>query len=545
MQYSFASDANAVFKSSEGFSVPPIIVGLGGLLSNSACCVLKNGQIAGGVEQAKVSRQDRPGGFPDEAFKIALEVAGVKPEEIDCIALARPFALGPESAAQLELRARFPATEIAVVEHHHAHAASAYYASSFPSAAVLSIDRAGDFRSGVLFRGEANELTPLRDLYFPDSLGDLFNRVTELIGFEPRADEHKVQWLSASGKPKFVTLFRKLLHRGESAWPQIDRTYFDADRLTEGGFSTRFHDEVGIAPGQALSAETKADLAASLQTAVSETVIAMLGDTANVCLTGGLALNAFLIRALEEKFANVFVQPMAGNAGTSLGAALYVWHNFYRQSARVPFDKLCLGPSYSSEQIKQVLENCKLRFRFLLTEGELIQQATRALNDHKIVAWMQGRMELGPRALGNRSILASPLNAYSTENLNVYIKHRESFRKFAASVPEEFAHTYFEVGPNAPYLATVGRVRREFREIFSAAVLGDDFIRVHTVRKQENPLFHALLTAAGDSTELPVLYNTSFNLFGDPLVCTPRDAVRSFYSSGIDALFVGSFYLEK
>jgi len=154
-------------------------------------------------------------------------------------------------------------------------------------------------------------------------------------------------------------------------------------------------------------------------------------------------------------------------------------------------------------------------------------------------------MEFGPRALGNRSILASPLNPYSTENLNVYIKHRESFRKFAASVPEELAEEYFEVGPNARYLATVGRVRPRHRETFSAALLGKDLIRVHTVRKDENALYHKLLTAAGASTGLPVLYNTSFNLFGDPLVCTPRDAVRSFYSSGIDALFVGSFYMEK
>ncbi len=271
----------------------------------------------------------------------------------------------------------------------------------------------------------------------------------------------------------------------------------------------------------------------------------MIGNSENVCIAGGLALNAFLIHSLEARFANVFVQPVGGNAGTALGAALHVWHNFYGESARVPFETLCLGPAYSPEQIKGVLENCKLRFRYLLTEGELIRQAIQALAENKIVAWMQGRMELGPRALGNRSILASPLNPYSTENLNVYIKHRESFRKFAASVPEEAASEYFVAGPNARFLATVGRVRPEYRATFAAAILGEDFIRVHTVRKQENPLYHALLVAAGDSTGLPILYNTSFNLFGDPLVCTPRDAVRSFYSSGIDALFAGSFYLEK
>jgi carbamoyltransferase len=158
---------------------------------------------------------------------------------------------------------------------------------------------------------------------------------------------------------------------------------------------------------------------------------------------------------------------------------------------------------------------------------------------------MQGRMEFGPRALGNRSILASPLNPYSTENLNRFIKHREPFRKFAASVPAEMAGEYFEAGPNARYLATVGRVHSKYRKTFEGAVMGDDAVRVHAVFKDDNPLYHSLLHAAGKATGLPVLYNTSFNLFGDPLVCTPRDAVRSFYSSGIDALFVGNFVVEK
>ncbi len=209
------------------------------------------------------------------------------------------------------------------------------------------------------------------------------------------------------------------------------------------------------------------------------------------------------------------------------------------------FSDLCLGPSFTAEEIKQVLENCKLNFRYLLTTGELIATAVREIQDQKIVAWMQGRMEFGPRALGNRSILASPLNPYSTENLNIYIKHREPFRKFAASVPEEVVEQYFEVGPNARFLATVGRARPEHRKLFESAILGDDLVRVHTVHRQENPLFWELLQATGEATGLPVLYNTSFNLFGDPLVCTPRDAVRSFYSSGIDALFVGNFFLEK
>ena len=175
----------------------------------------------------------------------------------------------------------------------------------------------------------------------------------------------------------------------------------------------------------------------------------------------------------------------------------------------------------------------------------LLQNAVSMLGERKISAWMQGRMEFGPRALGNRSILASPLDPYSTENLNVFIKHREPFRKFAASIPAEIVSEYFEVGPNASELATVGRVKPAHRKTFASAILGEDIVRVHTVAEADNPLYHRLLQEAGKATGLPVLYNTSFNLFGDPLVSTPRDAVRSFYSSGIDALFVGNFVLEK
>ena len=522
------------------------IVGLGGLLSDPACCVIRNGRLVSAVEQRKVSRRDRPGTFPQEAFDGALQVAGIGLKDIDCVAVARRFATTSESAAQLELRARFPQSEIVVVEHHHAHAASAYYTSPFRKAQVLSIDRAGDYRSAVLYQGVANHITPLREMYFPDSFGDLFNRVTELIGFEPRADEHKVQWLSTFGQPNYLSTFRNILRWNELSWPHFDRSYLDADELRRGGFSARFYEECGLPAHTPLSEEAKADMAASVQAAVEEAIIRMLGDAENVCFAGGLSLNSLLVRALERNCREVHVQPVGGNAGTSVGAALYVWHNHYGEEERIPFETLCLGASYSPQEVKQVLENCKLRFLFIPTEGELIERAVEALNDFKVVGWMQGRTEFGPRALGNRSILASPQNPYSTENLNVYIKHRERFRKFAASVPAELADKYFEVGPNANYLATVGKVRPEYRGALASAVLAkDDLVRVHTVRREENPMFHSLLIAAGRSTGLPLLYNTSFNLFGDPLVYTPRDALRSFYSSGIDTLFAGNFVIDK
>ena len=514
------------------------ILGLGGLQHDAACAVLNNGKIAAAVEQEKVARRHIAGAIPTEAIDSALELAKLKASDIDCVAIAAPAA-----DLHLRIRARFPNARLTVVEHQAAHAASAYYASGFEQARVLTLDRRGEFRCGALWNGASNELHLDREMYYPDSAGEVYSRVTEFLGFEADADEHKVQWLSASGTPRFQELFEELL----PTWDGARRDWFDANRVGRGGFGARFYDRLGLKDGETPAAGDRPDIAASLQQALQKSVIALAGEGENLCLAGGMFLNTMLVAALENsgKYKNVFVQPEAGNAGTALGAIYHAWHHVSGQKRRIPPHGMFLGPSYEKEEIKQVVENCKLRFRFLLTTDELLDAAVEAIYRDRIVAWMHGRMEFGPRALGNRSILASPLNPYSTENLNAYIKHREGFRKFAASVPAELAGEYFETGPNARSLATVGRVRPAHKERFEAAILGDNLVRVHTVREEDNPLYWKLLHRAGKASGLPVLYNTSFNLFGDPLVCSPRDAVRSFYSSGIDALFAGHFLVEK
>jgi carbamoyltransferase len=524
------------------------ILGLGGLLNDAACAVLKNGRLVSAVEQEKVARRLHPGQLPDDAIRAAMELAGIAPKDVDTVAIARPFSERKDSTLHLELRDRFPASHVVLVEHQLAHASSAYFASPFTEATVLTLDRSGDFRCGGRWRAAGSRLSLEREIYYPDSLGDLYSRVTDMLGFEPGAEEHKVQWLSASGDASLAPLFEEVLPCTDANWPRLERGFFDVNRSGRGGFSSLFYKRLGLADDAPIDKAMRVRLAAGLQQAVERAVLSMAGDAGdNLCLAGGLFLNALLIAALERsgRWKNVFVQPASGNAGTALGAILYAWHQVHQQSERIPFQTLNLGPSFDSEAIKRVLENCKLRFRLLLTTRELISATVERLAADQIVAWMQGRMEFGPRALGNRSLLASPLNPYSTENLNLYIKHREEFRKFAASVPAEMASTYFEFGPNARYLATVGRVRPEHRKTFESAVLGDGWVRVHTVDAAENPLFHDLLHAWGEKTGLPVLYNTSFNLFGDPMVCTPRDAVRSFYSCGVDSMLVGNFLLEK
>src|SRR6185369_3239080 len=281
---------------------------------------------------------------------------------------------------------------------------------------------------------------------------------------------------------------------------RLDATFFDGHPSANGGFSAKFFERLGLDDGAEIPAAMAPAIAHGLQRAVEDTVLAMAGEGENLCVAGGLFYNALLVEFLERS-------------------------GRWKKSRR--------------------FWKTKLRFQYQQSIDDVLAKAVRMLGERKIVAWMQGRMEFGPRALGNRSILASPLDPYSTENLNVFIKHREPFRKFAASVPAELAAEYFDAGPNARNLATVGRVKTEHRKTFASAILGDDIVRVHAVTEADNPLYHRLLHEAGKATGLPVLYNTSFNLFGDPMVSTPRDAVRSFYSSGIDALFVGSFVIEK
>ncbi|MBI3210752.1 MAG: carbamoyltransferase [Candidatus Solibacter usitatus] len=524
-----------------------VILGIGGILGESACAVLKDGVLAGAIEERKLSRTYHAGGLPEQAIAFCLKQAKVNASQVDYVALARPLGEKSDVGLHLGLRERFPNSQLTLVDHHTAHAASAYYTSPFENASVLTLDRAGDFRCGALWKASGTGLSLQRDLYFPDSLGHLYGRVTSLLGFEPGADEHKVQWLSASGDGRFTNLFLEVLGSADGAWPRINRAFSDADRFSHGAFSERFYRQLGLAAGERIPEALRPHVASGLQLAIEQTAIAMAGSGENLCLGGGLAMNVLLVAAFERsgKWNQVYVQPAAGNSGTSIGAAAHVWHAVCRQSGRIRLDSLFLGPSFESEEIKQVLENCKLRFRYLPTTGELVQEAVQQISQNKIVAWMQGRAEFGPRALGNRSLLASPLDPYSTENLNTFVKHREGFRKFAASVPAELASEYFDVGPNARFLATVGRVKPAHRKTFESALLGSEMVRLHTVAESENPNFWRLLHTAGKATGLPVLYNTSFNLFGDPLACSPRDAVRSFYSSGVDAMFAGHFLLTK
>ncbi|OFW05340.1 MAG: hypothetical protein A3G20_00625 [Acidobacteria bacterium RIFCSPLOWO2_12_FULL_59_11] len=547
----------------------PNILGIAGGDHDAAAALLRGGEVLAALEEEKLARVRRARGLPWQAIRYCLEAARLRAEEIHYVALARP--LYDESSEQgrgeswipKRLRQEFPTSRIVVVDHHLCHAAAAYYPSPFDKAGVLTLDEKGDLKTGSICLAQGNSLQPLEESYFPDSLGNVFSRVVGLLGFQPGGDEHKLQWLSAWGKPVQAPVFRQLLRRDGDALLSVDQSFFATGRDERGGFAEKFFQAAGLDPAAPLAEQCRGELAASMQQALEETVVDLCRrlvarcQAENLCLGGGVALNSLLVEKLETcgLFREVFVQPAAGNAGNALGAALYCAHAILGLAPRCRLEHLYFGPQYSSSEIKDVLENCKLRFRYFQKRDELVAATVEALRQDHIVGWFQGRAEFGPRALGARSILASPLGPYVNENLNDYVKHREKFRPFAASVTEEQAGEFFEFGPMARYLASVGRVNPAYQDTFASNLLphrqeeqdsaSPGRIRVHVVDRQTNPLFGELLDAFGKATGLPVLFNTSFNLFGEPLVCSPRDAVRSFYCSGIDHLIIGNFSLSK
>ncbi|HEV3278639.1 MAG TPA: carbamoyltransferase C-terminal domain-containing protein [Terriglobia bacterium] len=438
-------------------------------------------------------------------------------------------------------------------EHHLCHAASAFYPSDFDRALVLTLDQCGDMWSGLLAIGEGARLKALRPMRFPSSLGWFYSRVTELLGFRPGRDEHKVQWMSKEGSPGFVPVFRKLFSRGPDGIPTLNLQFVTTGPAGRAIFAPEITRELGIAePDAAHQGRLRADIARSAQEFVEETVTELAEawrlktGTTNLAVAGGLFLNVMLARSLEKRtgFERVFVQPVAGNPGCALGAAYLARRRLKPDLARQALTHLYLGPRLEEEEIKAVLDNCKTIYRYLPSERQLLEETVRLLQDDKIVAWCQGRLEFGHRALGNRSIVASPFSPFVTENLNRYVKRREDFHPFGLSVPVEDAERLFDCTSNCRFMSSIGNLRSGPRELERFCFNGGA-ARVHIVERQVNPRFWSLLRRFGESSPAPVLVNTSFNLFGEPLVCDPRDAIRSFYCSGIDALVLGNFLVVK
>ena len=464
-------------------------------------------------------------------------------------------------------------------EHHLSHAASAFYPSPFERAAVLTLDGVGEWATASLALGRGRELQTLKEIHFPHSLGLLYSAFTYYLGFKVNSGEYKVMGLAPYGAPGYADLIReKLMRIAADGSFQLDMRYFDfATGLTM--TSRRFHALFGGPPRVAESALTQRhmDLAASVQAVTEDIMLRMARHIAaetgehNLCLAGGVALNCVANGKLlrERCFDRLWIQPAAGDAGGALGAALAVWHLHHGQDRRLPEGRdamrgAYLGPDFTDSEIEAELRACGAQFH-KLGEAELIERVAEALAAGQALGWMQGRMEFGPRALGARSILADPRSPVMQRQLNLKVKYRESFRPFAPSVLGERVGEWFEHDTDSPYMLLVAAVRKDQRRAPSEAEQAlsgierlkaprsavpavthvDYSARIQTVHRDTQPRYHALITRFYEKTGCPMLVNTSFNVRGEPIVCTPTDAFKCFMGTELDLLAVGDYLLLK
>ena len=464
-------------------------------------------------------------------------------------------------------------------EHHQSHAASAFFPSPFEEAAVLTMDGVGEWATTSLGYGRGNSLEMLKELHFPHSLGLLYSAFTYYTGFKVNSGEYKVMGLAPYGEPRFKDLILdKIVDLKEDGTFRLDQTYFDyctGLRMT----NDKFADVFGIKtrkPEEELT-QVHMDLAASVQ-AVTEEIVLRLGRSVrketgarNICLAGGVALNCVANGKLlrENLFDNIWVQPVAGVAGGAVGAAFAAYHGFMGQPRKLNghMDGMAgsyLGPEYTDDEIAARLTAAKARFT-RLDRAQMIDQTAQALADSKAVGWMQGRMEFGPRSLGARSILGDARSPSMQKTLNLKVKYRESFRPFAPAVLREDLGKYFDIKTDSPYMLMVAPVNEDRRRAMTAAeeaLFGIDKLnvprsdipavthvdysaRIQTVHRETNPAFHDLLKSFKAKTGCSVLVNTSFNVRGEPIVCTPEDAFRCFMGSEIEVLVVGNCLLRK
>jgi carbamoyltransferase len=574
------------------------ILGISGQERDAAAALVQNGRVVAAIEEEKLARirhvgMNYAGGLPQRAIQFCLERAGIGFHQVDVVAyylepyklFHREIAFNSTRATQAPdadaiedfppyfvdslnglkqrqrtrrlIESRLSASgRFVVVPHHLAHGASAFYASGFESAAVIAADHRGDMTTTALMTGAGHELRLNAEAQFPNSVGMVYDAVTAALGFDEDGDWHKPMWLAPTGEDRFAGLFNDLLAVDRHGLPVVNQDYFEITSRGNTALSEKFFERAGVKPRAKTDALTGAhrDLAASLQARVEDVLCDIAArwreasGQSSLCLAGGVALNSLANAALERRagFTGIFVQPAAGNAGASLGAALYVHHQLLGNRERVyRMEHAFLGPQAGDDEIKSVLDNCKLAYEYFLTEDKLIAEVARHLHQGRITGWFRGAMEFGPRALGARSILASPTSEMMRDNLNIYIKRREDYRPFSASVPEERADEFFEPSALTEFLQGVSRIREDKRALIPAAVFGGDLVRVHSVNRKTNPAFWKLLMKFGEATGVPVLLNTSFNLFGEPVVSTPREAVRGFYCSGIDCLTLGNFLIKK
>lgn len=556
-------------------------LGINAAFHDSAAALIKDGVLIAAAEDERfthIKHGKRPIPFsayelPFHAIDYCLQEAGITINDVDHIAYSFDPALLKQSAGNIndphpvftdqlnelflsyiqqaprQLRDGYPhhlqkrlagwnmqPEKWHFVEHHTAHAASAFYPSPFSEAAVLTLDGRGEMACTSYHKGQGNSLEKIGEVCMPHSLGMLYEKMTTYLGFLHSSDEYKVMALASYGKPVYLEQFRSLIHVQPNGAYTIDdfssEKMFGPARQRGGEYEQRVF-----------------DIAHSLQKVLEETVLQLVQwlydqtGSENLCMAGGVALNCVLNAVIRDKgpFKNIWVQPAAGDAGTALGAAMWIDRKFSKVAAMQKMQHAYWGPAYSDADVETLLQWMKVPYRKL---NNIAAETASILAQNKVIGWFQGRMEFGPRALGSRSILASPVDADMQQKLNE-IKDREDFRPVAPVVMEDKAGEWFENATVSPFMLFVYNVMPGKADKIPAVRHVDGTARIQTVNRDQHQLYYDLLHEFNKLTGVPVLINTSFNTRGEPIVCSPKDAIACFWTSPFDALVINSFLLEK
>ena len=568
------------------------VLGISCYYHDASAALLKDGKIVAAAEEERFTRKKHDVSFPINAIKYCLSSQKITVDKISYVGFYEKPYLKFERVLHQHLEL-FPLSlktflssmpswtseklrvvsnirkqlkysgDVLFIEHHLAHAASSFLVSPFKKAAILTVDGVGEWTTTSYGIGDKNEIELKKEIRFPHSLGLLYSTITAYLGFSVNNSEYKVMGLSPYGnmnknKNKYYQRLKKVIDIKEDGSYSLDMSYFVyhfSDRMP----SKKLCKLLG---GRVRTSETKIDkrhqdIAAAVQLIIEDVMEKMLNhvyaatECENIVIAGGVALNSVYNGKIIKTtpFRNVWIQPAAGDGGTSIGVAAYIYHTLLGYRRKYVQKNAYLGPEYAAREIRKFLNDNKIKYYEFRNDAELITKTAKMVHDNQVVGWFQGKMEWGPRALGNRSILANPCNPKAKELLNSKVKHREKFRPFAPVVCEDDAITYFDCDSPVPeptdYMLMVYPVRKEWQKKIPSVTHVDGSGRLQTIRKCQNKLYYAVIKEFGELSGIPILINTSFNIRGEPIVCTPYDAYKCMMGTGIDCLVMDKFLITR
>lgn len=560
-----------------------IILGLNTWFHDTSACIVRDGELVVALEEERFSRDKHTRAFPELAIQKCLEYAGIDYADIDHIAvsikpthqwlpktlyaLKAPHKSAPfikhELVAGVFKQKRFKSwlrshwsadrqPRVHQIEHHLSHAAGSFYVCPYEHAAIMALDGSGEWACAWLGEGRGNEVSCFNESLFPNSLGSVYEAVTEFCGFKPNYDEGKTMGLAPLGDAsRFIEQARKTVSVDAEGQLHVDLSYFSYQYWGYRRCSDLFHQTFGKPrPFNGEFEPHHQDVAAAFQQLLEECALAMAAvlkkrtQAPYLVIAGGVALNSVMNGRLlrEAGFDDVYIMPAAGDNGTSIGAAYTVLNQVLGEPRSAVHNDPFIGNAYDDAEIEALLKQFKLPY---YRSENIAADTADLLEQGRILGWFQGRMEIGPRALGARSILANPAYPDMKAKINSEVKFREAYRPFAPSATVEAAKEFFDLEVEAPFMLKVCQVRKDKQALLPAITHVDGSARLQTVRKETNALYHELISQLGQRTGVPVVLNTSFNIQGEPVVESPRDAIRCFYSTGLDYLAIGSFIVSK